>query len=1509
WPHKIFSFLIVIGPVLIPVYLIVLNPLFYTFAYTNLFMRLWWVLSVINTVGSMLVVYVALINKPGPIKNPLFQFAATLIPFLPMTPESWMILSLVHSLITLTLGMLNWTSEAARREPNSDGSRLGELLGIKDETGKSEWVLATELEEAQAEGSPEMGDSLAITDSLQNHIDDPGFWMEVKRDGTNWKNVSQYHDLIVRRLYGLAKEKNPERIRFIRQLGYPSFIRIGIPEFGDKTLGGLYRWWRIKRNQESELDTISFMLDKLNLATPPVNPGDIKTVDELRSLIEGGQFIKGGGMRFPWGQSSDELKHDALWDLAATKLGYQPDKFDRLPKNERDHKKKEAILKLVPHDIYEEKGNRFGYNLSPFLVSIKKDAEKADKHPFWFILEQLGYLPSLDTLRTPSDYIPFLKVLDVENTPRGRNFISLLRGSPMVGRLLLMEMAAMAIYGARSQEEIDAIVGRVTLDDIRALKQTDFYDFEIPSIKMNLAILFAQVRKQREDQDYITYLIDNLQFEDETRKDPNVFGPSAIVAHINAGGFKRYTGAVSLASPAAMRCFIRALGVEIGRRNGMGKAQSIEQFTAQMYYLYPVPVLGYSLVKIHDEAINANREGLSVEDYILIKNGFIFGQDRGQILADRLKDIKEGIEANKESVANKPGSDIRVFLTRVKNVIAPDEVAKIREEMDGILYRSVKEFNDPENLKKEPIIKWIKAVRAYQALLDSAEWMPRSFLLARDERPFEPGDHYTVRLLDHLCSFAKQADPTELKTPFDSHEIIDREESPQVWGLGQRSNGKYLFSQDPDVPKSLSGELLKRMKTLTERSWRDVPDAFRWIKFGPRLNSRLFVGELEQLLRSKDKEVQVALQSFMDSDDLWGRLIDSSHKLSRVRLREFREKYDAKTKKLRRIVDAKSNTSMAISLVTGEAWDLTGATPAHELDHSVMALVSTIFAALYSILVYLGWRIWIFKTGPPENWDQIKQELRQYPFSYLPRKINPIGNKPGVFIRAMALSTNDHHRLLRWPHKILSFLIVIGPVLIPVYLIVLNPLFYTFAYTNLFMRLWWALSVINIVGSLLVVYVALINKPEPLKNPWFQFYATLIPVLPMMSESWMGLSLVHSVITLVLGVLNWTSEVARREPDSDGSRLRALMGRAEETEKSEWVRATVTEDEAAAEVAVTVDSLAITDSLENHIDDPEFWRQIKGGKTNWKKIEEYHPLMVRRLYGLAKEANPSRIRFIRQLSQTQIKTTRIPEFNNRNLGGFYRHWSERKPAESKLNVIEFMLDELNLASPPVPPAEVETVRELRHLMEEGQFLKGNFVRFPWHQSSKALQRDALWDLAATKLGYQYDEYDHLPQIEESKKKKEAILKLTVGDMHYALTGNIFGFPPRPILNVYRKKEEEKETHPFIIMLQELGYLPSLESLSTPSDYIPFLNILDVERTPRGFYFIGLLRGSPMVGRRLLQELAAMAIYGARSQEEIDVVVERITLDDIRTLKQTDFYDFVVPSIGINLSVLYTQISF
>ncbi|OVE77100.1 hypothetical protein BVX98_03550, partial [bacterium F11] len=354
--------------------------------------------------------------------------------------------------------------------------------------------------------------------------------------------------------------------------------------------------------------------------------------------------------------------------------------------------------------------------------------------------------------------------------------------------------------------------------------------------------------------------------------------------------------------------------------------------------------------------------------------------------------------------------DVHLFRKRIYGAIPLDKTAMVRDELDGVLYRAYQALKDPQK-RSQPLVRWITAVKSYQALLDSAEWIPRTFLLARDERVMYRSSPIAARVLDMLCEAAKRADPTRLVSPFEGVETLvslerdvesDVVANGKVWRMRKDDPRGLERHQDPLKTNSLSGELFMRMKEVGQKGWNGAPQHYRWILTGPRMNVKVFVEEMDQLLESTSFEVQGALQTFMESDDLWGRMMTGITERCQGRLIEFQKRYDSKP-----------DTNMVTSLVTGEAWDLTGATPAHELDHSVMALVSASIAAIYSLLVYIGWRIWILKRGPPENWDQIKKDLRQYPFSYLPRKINPIGNKPGVFIRAMALSTNDHHRLLR----------------------------------------------------------------------------------------------------------------------------------------------------------------------------------------------------------------------------------------------------------------------------------------------------------------------------------------------------------------------------------------------------------------------------------------------------------------------------------------------------------------
>ncbi|OVE78131.1 hypothetical protein BVX98_01255, partial [bacterium F11] len=195
-----------------------------------------------------------------------------------------------------------------------------------------------------------------------------------------------------------------------------------------------------------------------------------------------------------------------------------------------------------------------------------------------------------------------------------------------------------------------------------------------------------------------------------------------------------------------------------------------------------------------------------------------------------------------------------------------------------------------------------------------------------------------------------------------------------------------------------------------------------------------------------------------------------------------------------------------------------------------------------------------------QNWNEIKKNLRQYPTSYLPYEIEPIGNKPGVRVSAMAKTPKSLRLFLAIPHWVFSFFIVTGPVLIPAYLILVYPLVVSTSSLNFMGMLWWGLSGMNLLGSLVVVYIALFKRRELLSKPWFQIYGVLIPFLPVSKETWMVVSLVQSGITLVLGLLNWTSEKAKSESDSDWSRLVALFKKSAKPPKSDKLRDVISAD-------------------------------------------------------------------------------------------------------------------------------------------------------------------------------------------------------------------------------------------------------------------------------------------------------------------------------------------------------------
>ncbi|OVE78357.1 hypothetical protein BVX98_00460, partial [bacterium F11] len=473
-----------------------------------------WHLASLRTLGRFLNIIIVL---AGPVLPPVLVIfvmkgASALLVSTPVLLYSVNVLLFLYFAIVLHHGLLNLFDWRLLYKPNSDALRLAEaiflapllrLFRLNIPHPEGHWVRDSTRGKAKVEDRPILSPDDEIVTNLEDEILDAEFWalMDKSRlDDWGGKHIRKYHRLLVLRLYGVVKEKYPDEVKHIRHLKQAHFRTSRIPELKRK-LGALYSYWYEQwQSADTKMDTIQYMLSELRLAAPPRPIKEIKTVAQLVERIQGGEFVYKDGMRFPWAEASEELKHDALWDLAVKMQELQPDEYDGLPEKEKKNKKKQAILKLRRRHMERQTGFTFHHPLKPLIKIYMAEAKTRKIMPFWVMLEKLGYLPKLETLKTPADYKDLITAFHGDtDTP----WIEMFEGNPDVGHQLIKEVAAMALYGAQNQEEIDAVVDQVTIEDIRSLTKEDFHDFQIPSIGIKLWSLWEQIKKNRKKRSHM----------------------------------------------------------------------------------------------------------------------------------------------------------------------------------------------------------------------------------------------------------------------------------------------------------------------------------------------------------------------------------------------------------------------------------------------------------------------------------------------------------------------------------------------------------------------------------------------------------------------------------------------------------------------------------------------------------------------------------------------------------------------------------------------------------------------------------------------------------------------------------------------------------------------------------------------------------------------------------------------------------------------------------------------
>ncbi len=526
----------------------------------------------------------------------------------------------------------------------------------------------------------------------------------LQREHIPWKKLQrQTQAFLIRELFREVHLQEPDRHGLTR-LTQKDFREKKLNVLGGKTLSGLYANYERSKNKPEKESALSFMFRSVGLAELKPEIEKIESIQKFAERIKRGDLSRGKKetRQLGWG----------VWERLSEKL--QRELVEALA---RQTGKK--VLDLNRAD-FSVRLNSIGFSLTGLIRLYDRRArkEKRLKTSRWLLLETIGYLPKdlpdLTAIQTGEDLKPFLDTTAVTVVPWG----ALQKRNIRLLQHLVKELAATVFHGGATPE----LVEKVTDADLQKLTSEHFRHVVLPGLGRTLASFYDYFEKSTPvGKITARHILESIDLARTTLPLVETYGLGAVRA-------LQKNGVLTLGSLNRM-WFDLPQGAQRELLSELASTlnKPLNQLTAKELIKTKIPSLGRSLAGLYNHyQQDAKRpRTMPILQYLLNALGFV---RTPEVFEVRVEEILKSFRVYESLKNSRP-----FFITEKKsyavlNPQRPDfdnlSLPLLRHELNAALLHVSRNLQQ----EKDPALEdWKKGLEAYQALLDTAEWMPEIF--------------------------------------------------------------------------------------------------------------------------------------------------------------------------------------------------------------------------------------------------------------------------------------------------------------------------------------------------------------------------------------------------------------------------------------------------------------------------------------------------------------------------------------------------------------------------------------------------------------------------------------------------------------------------------------------------------------------------------------------------------------------------------------------------------------
>ncbi|OVE76722.1 hypothetical protein BVX98_04945 [bacterium F11] len=673
-------------------------------------------------------------------------------------------------------------------------------------------------------------------------------WDALHKGKTYYEKLSDAtHRRLITHVFREVKRRKRKRgVKHLRQLEERDF-RMHFPKLG-RTLKRFPEYYRTHEDKPKNKRGIDFMLEHLKMVKPLPKVERLRTIAQLRDHIEKGGFPRhAGGLLIPWGRIHWTLHRKLLEALAAQENKKTIKQFNRLS----EEKKKKAI-KDLSYRHFKKPLESLGMPILPMCRYYlqRKNEGKIAKTARWIMLETTRVLPrnlpSFRELQSSSD----LKLLldnDVLTPFENKHYQTdqnqvpwglIDDFNPSFIKQILLEHTASVVLKATTHRRVLNRVSQVRREHIASLGRNENRNHELPGLGRNLAHFFQYLtRRTPEGYSTIGYHLELFGFSEEDRLTEQAYTLSSAIALKNNGTLTQdHWKKLPLSAQREAANHVRE---EWSRRtNGH---YTIDELPKNAFFKVGIPGLLNNLSGFLERY-------RKTYDSFPRKLGFV---TTSQTLNSCLATISQGFDVADIRGVRRLSRSLVKYLENLPHDFSSEKMGEIRTELDKALYLADQRFRETQI---KDIEKWKKALEAYWAILDTANWMPEALHKA--------------------------------------HGALTRDELGQLEGLNRIDSLDYLVnmvnfrSGDVDAGSSdvVLGLIVKIESFDGERAQNSWQELFHLGESDPER----FFDTLTILVRSRDSETRAIVHQFCASPS-WELMRDNLEGTAKVRIQQFQE--------------------------------------------------------------------------------------------------------------------------------------------------------------------------------------------------------------------------------------------------------------------------------------------------------------------------------------------------------------------------------------------------------------------------------------------------------------------------------------------------------------------------------------------------------------------------------------------------------------------------------------------